>query len=60
MDVVLAYTQGELRWSIYEATKPEMYIQNGEELKVCKLIKPLYDLKQLDREWYKTFNKCNK
>jgi len=36
MDVVLAYTQGELTDEVY-MEQPEMYIQNGEESKVCKV-----------------------
>lgn len=56
MDVVSAYTQGELSDEIY-MEQPEMYLQKNEESKVCKLVKPLYGLKQSGREWYKTFDK---
>ena len=56
MDVVSAYIQGELSDEVY-MEQPEMYVQKGEESKVCKLIKPLYGLKQSGREWYKTFDK---
>jgi len=45
MDVVLAYVQGELTDEVY-MEQPEMYVQRGEESKVCKLLKPLYGLKQ--------------
>lgn len=55
MDVVSAYTQGELSDEVY-MEQPEMYAQKGEE-KVCKLLRPLYGLKQSGREWYKTFDK---
>lgn len=55
MDVVSAYTQGKLSDEIY-MEQPETHIQSGEESKVCKLIKPLYGLKQSGREWYKTFD----
>lgn len=56
MDVVSAYIQGELSDEVY-MEQPEMYVQKSEESKVCKLIKPLYGLKQSGREWYKTFDK---
>lgn len=58
MDVISAYTQGELSDEIY-MVQPEMYVvkKKSEESKVCKLIKPLYGLKQSGREWYKTFSK---
>jgi len=34
-----------------------MYNQIGEESKVCKLIKPLYNSKQSGYEWYRIFDK---
>lgn len=56
MDVVSAYLQGELSDEIY-MEQPEMYVQQGKESKVCKLMKPLYGLKQSGRAWYRKFDK---
>lgn len=52
MDVISAYVQGELNDEIY-MEQPEMFVKHGHEEKVCKLLKPLYGLKQSGREWYK-------
>jgi len=52
MDVISAYVQGELNDDIY-MEQPEMFVEHGHEEKVCKLLKPLYGLKQAGREWYK-------
>ncbi|CAK9816458.1 Retrovirus-related Pol polyprotein from transposon TNT 1-94 [Anthophora quadrimaculata] len=52
MDVVSAYVQGDLNDEIY-MEQPEAFEKRGEEDMVCKLIKPLYGLKQSGREWYK-------
>lgn len=52
MDVISAYVQGELSDEVY-MEQPEMFIEEGHEAKVCKLLKPLYGLKQSGREWYK-------
>lgn len=52
MDVTSAYVQGDLSDEVY-MEQPEMYVQRGEESKVCKLLKPLYGLKQSGREWYR-------
>ena len=52
MDVISAYVQGELNDEIY-MEQPEMFVKRGHEEKVCKLLKPLYGLKQSGREWYK-------
>lgn len=56
MDVISAYLQRELSDEIY-MEQPEMYVQQGKESKVCKLMKPLYGLKQSDRAWYRKFDK---
>lgn len=52
MDVISAYVQGELTDEVY-MEQPEMYVQHGEESKICKLLKLLYVLKQSGRQWYK-------
>ena len=56
MDVVSAYVQGELTEEIY-MEQPEMFVETGQEEKVCKLLKPLYGLKQSGRECYKKLDK---
>jgi hypothetical protein len=52
MDVISAYVQGELHDEVY-MKQPEMFAEEGKEEEVCKLLKPLYGLKQSGREWYK-------
>lgn len=54
MDVTSAYVQGELNDEVY-MEQPENYVQQGMESKVCKLLKPLYGLKQSGR-----YNKIRK
>lgn len=49
MDVISAYVQGDLLDDIY-MKQPEMFVKCDKENKVCKLIKPLYGLKQAGRE----------
>ena len=49
MDVETAYLQGNLNDSIY-MHQPEGYISKTEPNKVCKLLKPIYGLKQGGRE----------
>lgn len=44
--------QGELEDEVY-MEQPEMFIKRKKEKYVCKLIKPLYGLKQSGREWYR-------
>jgi len=51
MDVKTTFLHGELEEKIY--MKPEGYIQEGKENKVCLLKKSLYGLKQCPRQWYK-------
>jgi hypothetical protein len=52
VDVISAYVQGALHDEVY-MKQPEMFAEEGKEEEVCKLLKPLYGLKQSDREWYK-------
>jgi len=49
MDVISTYIQGELSEEIY-MEQPEMFIEENQEDMVCK---PLYELKQSGREWYR-------
>jgi hypothetical protein len=36
--------------------RPEGFIADGQENKVCRLIKSLYGLKQAPKEWHEKFN----
>jgi len=45
MDVKTAFLYGELEEEIY-MEQPDGFVVSGEENKVCRLIKSLYDLKQ--------------
>lgn len=51
MDVVSAYVQGSLNDEVF-MEQPKLFIKENDK-RVCKLHKPLYGLKQSDREWYK-------
>ena len=55
MVVVSAYVQGELHDEVY-MKQPERFVKRGEEMKFCKLLRPLYGFKQSGREWYKKFD----
>ncbi|TYK24002.1 gag/pol protein [Cucumis melo var. makuwa] len=50
MDVKTAFLNGNLEGSVYMA-QPKGFIKNGQEQKVCKLQKSIYDLKQASRSW---------
>ncbi|WBP92221.1 reverse transcriptase domain-containing protein [Kitasatospora cathayae] len=50
MDVKTAFLNGYLDESIY-MLQPEGFIVQGEEQRVCKLLKSIYGLKQASRSW---------
>ena len=54
MDVKMAYLHGVLEEEIY-MEQPEGFIAKGEEMKVCRLVRSLYGLKQAGRVWNRTF-----
>jgi hypothetical protein len=56
MDVKTAFLNRELEEKIYMDQSDE-FIANGQEGKVCKLLKSLYDLKQAPKQWHETFDK---
>lgn len=47
--------QGNLTSDVY-MEQPETFVRKNKEDKVCKLLKPLYGLKQSGRDWYQTLN----
>ena len=51
MDVKTAFLNGDLDEEIY-MEQPEGFVLPGNEKKVCKLVKSLYDLKQAPKQWY--------
>ncbi|KAL0272978.1 UNVERIFIED_CONTAM: hypothetical protein PYX00_005765 [Menopon gallinae] len=55
LDVVSAYTQGFLSDEVY-MEQPEAFVDKKNKDHVCKLVRPLYGLKQSGREWYKRIN----
>ena len=56
MDVKTAFLNGELEEEIY-IDQPDGFVANGQEGKVCKLLKSLYDLKQAPKQWYEKFDR---
>lgn len=55
MDVKTASLNGELDEEIY-MQQPDGFGVNGQERKVCKLVKSLYGLKQAPKQWHEKFN----
>ena len=56
MDVKSAFFNGELEEEIYMDQLDE-FIAQGQESKVCRLLKSLYGLKQAPKWWHEKFNK---
>jgi hypothetical protein len=55
MDVKTSFLNGELDEEIY-MDQPEGFIADGQENKVCRLIKSLYGLKQPPKQWHEKFD----
>jgi hypothetical protein len=51
MDVKSSFLNGDLKEYIF-MTQPQGFEAEGQEHKVCKLVKALYVLKQSPRAWY--------
>jgi hypothetical protein len=55
MDVKTTFLNGELDEEIY-MQQPEGFVVKGQENKVCRLIKSLYGLKQVPKQWHEKFD----
>ena len=55
MDVKTAFLNGDLDEEIY-MQQPDGFVVNGQERKVCKLLKSLYGLKQAPKQQHDKFN----
>ena len=59
MDVKTAFLNGYLEEEIY-MSQPDGFIKEGQEQKVCKLLKSIYGLKQASRSWNLRFDETIK
>ena len=51
MDEKTAFLNGELEEEVY-IKQPESFVVPSQERKVCKLIKSLYGLRQVSKQWH--------
>jgi len=56
INVKTTFLNGELEKEIY-MEQLDGFVVNGQENKVCKLIKSLYGLKQAPKQWHEKFDK---
>ena len=56
IDVKTAFLNGELDEEIY-MEQPDGFVLDGQEGKVCKLLKYLYGLKQAPKQWHEMFER---
>ncbi|MCV5002720.1 reverse transcriptase domain-containing protein, partial [Escherichia coli] len=59
VDVKTAFLNGYLEEEIY-ISQPDGFIKEGQEQKVCKLLKSIYGLKQASRSWNLRFDETIK
>lgn len=57
LDVKSAFLNGELHDEVY-VSQPQGFVIQGEEMKVYKLQKALYGLRQAPRAWYSKVHQC--
>ena len=57
MDVKTTFLNEDLEEEIY-MDQPEGFVKPGQESKVCKLTKSLYNLNQAPKQWYEKFDSC--
>ena len=55
MDLKIAFLYEELDEEVY-MKQPKGFILEGQEQKVCKLVKSLYGLKQAPKKWHQKFD----
>ena len=56
MDVKTTFLNGELEDEIC-MDQLDRFVANGQECKVCKLLKSLYGLKQAPKQWHEKFDR---